>query len=469
MNKLNRVSPSDRPIKVLQFGGGNFLRAYFDWMIDILNEQTDFNGDVIIVKPTQHGRYNLLRESEGLFHVITSGIKDGKLLSEPHLVKCVQSIIHPYLAWTDYLQSAHNPTIRFIISNTTEAGIRFNPKDSKTTRPPTEFPAKLTRWLYERWQHFSGQATKACIFLPCELIENNGAQLKDCILQYANHWSYEEAFQEWIENHNLFCNTLVDRIVPGYPIDRIEEINKTLNVIDPLVVEAEPYHLLVIEGAEQIKEELPFHKTNLNVVFTNDLNPYRQLKVRILNGAHTAMVPIGFLAGVETVREAVEDEVVGRFIKELLQKEILPTLSFPEEEKIQYANDVLDRFKNPFIKHRLIDISLNSIAKFKSRLLPTLIKYIQQNNKAPTNIIKALAALIVFYKDGKGNQEVPFKAGEEVIRFFNDKWKQWEINKDTRSLCIEVLSNQSFWGLDLNSFDILSDILYKEVDNYLNN
>lgn len=463
MKPLNRAIKSTRPIKVLQFGAGNFLRAYIDWMVDILNQQTEFNGDVLIVKPTELGDYKTLQDQDGLYHVLTNGIQAGTLIQKSHLVQCVQEVIHPYQEYDRFIASAHNPTIKIIVSNTTESGIQYNPEDQFTDQPAKEFPAKLTQWLYARWIYFKGDADQGCLFLPCELIERNGSHLRDCILQYAHHWKLEENFIDWIISHCQFCNTLVDRIVTGYPSERADQIAKELDCEDKLLVDAEPYHLLVIEGPEDIKTILPFEQTDLNVVFTDDLQSHRDIKVRLLNGAHTSMVPVGYLAGMRTVKEAIEDPTIGPYIHNVLFKNVIPTLDFPEEILTSYANDVLDRFKNPFIKHQLIDISLNSISKFKTRLLPSLLEYENRTDKLPDYIIQAFAALIVFYKGRYNGETIPLRDSEQTIAFFNGLWTNWDTDQNTKLLVDTVLANEQFWNQDLTSINGLSSALTEQV------
>lgn len=463
MKTLNRNTPSTRPLKVLQFGAGNFLRAYIDWMIDILNEQTDFNGDVLVVKPTENGDYQILRKQNGLYHVLTNGIQEGTLIQETQLITCVQQIIHPYQEWESFLDSATIPSIKIIVSNTTESGIQFNTADQITDQPAQEFPGKLAQWLYARWTHFEGDPNKACLFLPCELIERNGSHLRDCLLQYAIHWKLEESFIDWIISHCQFCNTLVDRIVTGFPTARAPQLSQDLGYEDKLMVDAEPYHLLVIEGPPDIKSDLPFDDTDLNVVFTDDLQAYRDIKVRLLNGAHTSMVPVGYLAGVRTVKEAIDHSVVGPFIHNVLYKNIIPTLDFPEETLHSYAEAILDRFKNPFIKHQLIDISLNSISKFKTRLLPSLLEYSIRTNELPVYITQALAALIVFYKGQYNGEPITLRDDPQTIAFFSHLWKNWETDQNTTLLVHSILANEQFWNQDLTSITGLSTALTKQV------
>lgn len=467
MQKLNRQTTqllANRPNKVLQFGGGNFLRAFTDWMIDELNKTADFNAGVIIVKPTEKSDYTALRAQDGLFHLLTNGLRNGELVAETQLIQCIQQIIHPYREWDHYLKSAESPTIRFIISNTTESGIQFSPSDQFSDSPPSEFPAKLTKWLYHRWQYFQGKAERGCIILPCELIEQNGQILQSLVLKYAELWNLEKTFNNWIKEHNYFCNTLVDRIVPGFPKEQLAEVYQKIGFKDDLLVSAEPYHIWVIEASKAVQAELPFEQTHLNVVFTEDLKPYRQLKVRILNGAHTTMVPVGYLAGIDTVREAVEHEVMGPFIKKALFEEILPTLDFDQSQKEKYAFDVLDRFKNPFIHHQLISIALNSSSKYKTRVLPSLLDYVELKGSLPKNLVTALAALIYFYSGKRGTQTIPLKDSETVLSFFKQIWQDWEQTKDTAQLVQAVLANENLWAQDLNKVDDLRTALIAEID-----
>lgn len=460
MKQLNRAEKSTRPIKVLQFGGGNFLRGYIDWMVDVLNTQTDFNGDVLIVKPTEQGDYQSLRDQGGLYHVRTNGIKNGKLISEVDLIECVQEIIHPYQDWQAYLKSAHESSILFIVSNTTESGIQFNKADKKTDSPPKEFPAKLTLWLYERWSHFNGAADKGCILLPFELIEDNGIKLKECILKYATLWELEDGFTAWINEHNAFCNTLVDRIVTGFPKNDIEEVYKSIGYPDKLIVDAEPYHLLVIQGPELIKTILPFDKTELNVVFTNDLKPHREIKVRILNGAHTSMVPMGLLNEVETVGDFMKNERLRTWLENLIIKEIIPTLDYPKEQLKKYYNDVIDRFLNPFIEHRLKDISLNSISKFKTRVLPSLLVNHERYSLYHGNILEAFAALIAYYLSGSSNEPSPLRDSADTVSFFKNLSQEDFDNQDEFEVILnKILSNENFWGQDLSKLDGLTSSL----------
>jgi tagaturonate reductase len=467
MKQLNRTTtaiPKTLPLKVMQFGGGNFLRAFVDWMIHILNEQTDFNGGVVIVKPTEHGNYQLLKSQDGLFTVVLDGIKDGSLVAEKKIISCVTAVINPYTEWENYLALAREPSIRFITSNTTEAGIRFNIEDTFNGNPPKEFPAKLTRWLYQRFEFFNGDKTKGCILLPLELIEDNGRVLKDIILKNSEHWQLGDAFNHWIETGNYFCNTLVDRIVSGYPTDREDEIQTAIGFTDQLMVAGEYYHSWVIQGPQLVQKELPFDKTTLNVSFVEDLAPYRDMKVRILNGAHTAMVPVAYLAGIRFVKEAMDDTVISNFVETVLYEEAAHTLDFPDMIKHQFVADVLDRFRNPRLQHQLISISLNSTAKFVARLLPTLKDYYKNEEQLPKRIVFGLSALLLFYKGEYNGAQIDLNDDPQVIDFFRKQWEPYTTGEvDLFTIVKSILSNSAIWGEDLSQLNGLAEMVCQNI------
>ncbi|MEO0732248.1 MAG: tagaturonate reductase [Bacteroidota bacterium] len=434
------------PIKVLQFGGGNFLRAFVDWMIDLLNEQTDFNAGVVVVKPTERGDYDALRRQDGNFHVVLDGISEGQLIKERRQITCIQQVIQPYRERDAYLATAELPGLRFITSNTTEAGIKFSEEPMPSEGMPKEFPAKLCLWLHHRWQHFSGAPERGCIVLPLELIEDNGDALKACLVQYARHWALSDDFVAWLQTHNHFCSTLVDRIVSGYPANRAAELEIELGVKDELLVAGEYYHSWVIKGPALVADELPFGKTDLNVTFTDDLDAYREIKVRILNGAHTSIVPTGYLAGLETVGEVMADEHMSAYLHDVLYREIIPSLPYPEAELKAFAAAVLDRFRNPSIRHKLLDISLNSTSKFRTRLLPSLLAYHEKFGELPHGIVGALGALIEFYSGERNGEPIPLRDAEDRLAFFRELWSS---GKNGEEIVRAVLAREDWWGQDL--------------------
>ncbi len=459
VNRSDLGTIPDLPLRVLQFGGGNFLRGFVDWMIQILNEETEFNAGVVIVKPTGHGDYGILQSQDGLFTVLLEGVEKGETKTQKKLVTCVQRIVNPYSEWEAYLKLAEVDTLRFIVSNTTEAGIQFNASDTLTDLPPKEFPAKLTLWLYHRFQFFQGDLSKGCIFLPCELIEDNGETLKKTILRYADHWLLGENFKSWIQNANHFCNTLVDRSVSGFPTEQGPAIQQELGYRDPLLVAGEYYHSWVLEGPQMVREELPFGQTDLNVEFVDSLAPYRLRKVRILNGAHTVMVPLSLLHGLLTVKESIDDRFTGSFVSETLFKEILPVLQMDKDSLNAFAYAVLDRFRNPSIKHQLSSIALNSVSKFKVRVLPSMLDHIHLAKKLPKNLVFAFACLIRFYKGTWSGKTLPVNDDPDFVLFFQKVWS----TDDFLEIAHTVLQNTALWGEDLTQINGLPEAIAKAL------
>ncbi|GHA74829.1 tagaturonate reductase [Pontibacter akesuensis] len=462
MKQLNRQTANitrNYPVKVLQFGEGNFLRGFVDWIIDILNEKTDFNGSVKIIQPIERGIVHLLNQQDGLYHVLLNGIQGGKETQETRLITSVSGALNPYDNYSAYLQLAENPDLEFIISNTTEAGICFEEADTSMDTIPSSFPGKLTALLYHRFSHFSGAPDKGLNIIPCELIEKNGAKLKETILQFAAHWNLPQEFTNWINESNIFCNTLVDRIVPGFPKDDIKQIQQELGFEDNLVVKAEPFHLWVIEAPESVKAAFPTEKAGLQVKFATDLTPYRSRKVRILNGAHTALVPVAYLHGLRTVREAVEDAYTGPFIREAIFEEIIPTLDLSKEELEQFANDVIERFQNPFIHHELISIALNSVSKYKVRVLPSVLEYQHRKGQLPERLLTSLAALILFYRGEWQGEKIPLNDTAEVLAFFEQAWK----GNDAAAAVDATLANTDFWDRDLTQVEGLASMVKEKI------
>ena len=459
LNRKNASAEKPRPVKILQFGEGNFLRAFVDWMVDILNEKTDFNSAIEIVQPIAKGMANEVNAQDGLYHVVLKGIQQGKIFSETRLITCVSKAINPYEDFSNYLKSAENPDLKFIVSNTTESGIAFSSSDSNPAALADTFPGKVTQLLFHRFKFFNGDNKKGLILLPCELIEKNGDALKKAIVDYAALWKLPSGFTQWIDSANTFCNTLVDRIVPGFPRDTIKEIQTTIGFDDNLVVQAEPFHLWVIEGPAAVQEHLPTAKAGLDVKFVTDLTPYRTQKVRILNGAHTTLVPVAYLAGFRTVRESIDDAAIGSFIRNTIANEIIPTLDLPVDELNKFADDVIERFQNPFIKHELLSIALNSISKYKVRVLPSVLEYHKRTGRLPSNLLYALAALIRFYKGEWQGNVIPLNDAPEIIDFFKTAWE----NHDADKVAQNVLANESFWGQDLNNVKGLTEVVTKAL------
>ena len=465
MKELNK-STVQAPLyteRILQFGEGNFLRAFANWMVHEMNKKSDFDAGVVVVQPIEQGLVHLLNQQNGLYTLYLNGIKNGKALSQHEIIDCIQRSIDPYKDFEGYLANAENPDLRFIISNTTEAGISFDPNDQLEDTPQNSFPGKLTALLFKRFQIFNGDSEKGLIVIPCELIDRNGDNLKRIVHQYATQWGLGADFKTWIDNHCVFCNTLVDRIVPGYPKDKIEAITQELGYTDNLVVEGEQFHLWVIEGPQFLENIIPSKESGLNIVFTDNMEPYRTRKVRILNGAHTSLVPVGYLYGIDHVRESVEDPVVGAFLQKAIFECICPTLDLPEAELDQFANDVLDRFKNPYLKHALISISLNSISKFKTRVLPSLLEYIKRKQELPLPLLFSLASLIAFYKGERDGEPIPLKDDPKILDFFKAQWASGDLDSIVKS----TLSKKEFWGMDLTQIDGLEEMVLLNLGNII--
>ena len=464
---------TDGPERVLQFGEGNFLRSFVDWMINAMNDRRLFNGRVIVVQPIEKGLVDVLDAQDGLYTLILRGLQSGKTVERREIITAISRGIHPYRDWEAFLAAAAQPHLRFVVSNTTEAGIAYVEEPRPAGKCPASFPAKVTAFLVERFSRFGGHPAKGLIFLPCELIDKNGAQLRSCILRHAAAWGLSPEFTRWVSDHNLFLNTLVDRIVPGYPREEIPTLTKQLGYEDRLLTTGEIFHVWVIEGNAAIAKELPLTDAGLNVIWTSDLQPFRTRKVRILNGAHTMTALAAYLAGLDTVRQCVEDSVFGAYVRRGIFDEILPLLPLPADETRRFAEDVLERLANPFITHNLISIALNSVAKYRVRVLPSLLEYQASRHRLPPILTFSLAALFAFYrgteiKDGilmgkRSAGPYAIKDDTPVLEVFRDQWCAFERHRDVHAFCRAILSRAEFWGEDLS---VRTDLL-KEVSTQL--
>ena len=450
------------PEKIIQFGEGNFLRCFFDWQLDILNKETDLNAGVAVVRPIDYDTIPLLDTQDGLYTAIIRGINEkGEVVRDYRIISSVNREIPVYKEFDEYLKLAHNTEIRFIVSNTTEAGIVYDSKDRYEDRPQNTYPAKLTRLLHERFRVCNGDLNKGFILMPCELIDYNGEELKKVVLKYAKLWELGEEFENWLINGNIWCSTLVDRIVTGYPRAEKEELIKELGYEDKFMTTGEYFYLFVIQGPKDIlTKELNLDKCKLNIKIVEDLKPYKKRKVGILNGAHTSMVPVAYLYGVDTVREAMENEDIRSFIEKEIDEEIVPVLDMDRNELVEFKNAVIKRFQNPYVRHMLMDISLNSMAKYKARILPQVLENYNRNKKIPKRLVFALAALIRFYKGVRENGDViNLRDEKHHLEMFK---KLWETD-DYKKISSTVLGLKDHWGLDLNSIDGMTEC----VSNYL--
>ncbi|WEG13682.1 tagaturonate reductase [Pullulanibacillus sp. KACC 23026] len=463
MEKLNKTiveTYETYPEKVLQFGEGNFMRGFVDWQIEVMNKLADFNGSVVVVQPRGFEKIEKLNEQDGLYTLYLQGIKDGKAVREHTLIHSISRGLNLFTQYEEFVQLAENPSLRFIFSNTTEAGIAFDETDQLEDRPQKSYPGKLAAFLYYRFKAFGGDKDKGFIIIPCELVENGGKKLKEIVIQFAELWNLGEDFIRWVQEANTFCSSLVDRIVSGYPKETSEEMTQELGYQDDFLVVGEPFHLWVIEGPQWIREEFPAHMAGLNTLFVDDLTPYRTRKVRILNGAHTAMTPVSYLYGLNTVAESVEHPVIGRFIKETIFDEIIPTLDLPLDELTYFANAVLERFSNPFIKHYLLSISLNSLSKYKTRNLPSLLEFVNRKHQLPDKLVFSLAALISFYKGKRGEEEIPLEDEPDCLELVKRLWKDYDGTKEsTNKIVHTVLGAEKIWEMDLNEVPGLTDLV----------
>lgn len=461
-----------RPIKVLQFGEGNFLRAFVDWFISELNAKGDFNGDVCVVQPLSVGRIDSLNEQDGLYTLLLEGIQDGKLIKNKEIIDVIQKGINPYTEFDAYMEMARSEALEFIVSNTTEAGIVYDAVDYIGGQCPDNFPAKLLMFLKERYDHFAGSADKGLIILPCELIDFNGKALKEKMNQLAEHWKMDSKFVTWMNEANTFCSTLVDRIVPGYPRENIAEIEKANGYVDENVVKGEVFHLWVIEDKGGIAKALPLDQLGYNVKFVDDLTPFKQQKVRVLNGAHTSMVPVSYLYGIDTVGESVTNSLIKPFVEKVIFEEVIPATTHILDESTlkKFAASVFERFENPTIRHELLSISLNSTTKYKTRILPSVMDYLDKNKALPKGLLLSLAATLVFFRGTRGEAVYETKDNQAFLDLYEKLWKSFDGSKESVDQIVdEYLGMKDHWGVDFAAVEGLnayvSDMVYTIVND----
>ena len=460
MENLNAkmIQKTDRPIKVIQFGEGNFLRAFVDYMIDVANEAGVFDGSIAIVKPISFGSLEMFNQQDNLYTVVLRGKENGQTVNDSRIVTSVSKVMDCKDDYEDYMGLAKLDTLRFVVSNTTEAGIVLDKNDSMEGLPAT-YPGKLTKFLYERYLTFDGAMDKGLIILPVELIENNGGKLKECVLALCDCWALPAEFKNWVCEACVFCSTLVDRIVTGYPRNEVAAICEELGYQDNLVDVGEPFGLWVIESDKDISKEFPLDKAGLPVVFTDNQKPYRERKVRVLNGAHTSSVLAGYLYGLDIVRDCMHDEVMGKFIRQVVMDEIVPQVPLPLEEVKAFAASVFERFENPFIDHALLSISLNSVSKWKARVLPSFKDHVANKGELPRLITFSLAALFAFYSSedlregtlyAKRVDGTAYEIHDDahVLEFFAAN-----SGKEAGEFVKAALSNEVFWGEDLTAYE----------------
>ncbi|KAA6351978.1 tagaturonate reductase [termite gut metagenome] len=450
MKELNRVTVQkpELPVKVLQFGEGNFLRAFVDWMIDIANEKGVMQHGIVIVQPIEKGMTDALRKQDNLYHVYLEGIKDKKPVKDIRLVKSVQDAVNPYVDYVKYESYFLSPDLEITVSNTTEAGIRYEAGEDIFAKPPQSYPGKMTALLYHRFKHFNGTPQSGLTIVCCELIENNGSTLREYVLRHAEANCLGEDFVRWVTDHCRFCDTLVDRIVTGFPRENTDGIKAELGYNDNLMVKAEYYHLWAIGGAgyKEVSNVLPLDKAGLHVLYMPSIQSFRDKKVRVLNGSHTAMVPVGLQLGCETVMDAFNHPLVEKFINTMVADEVLPMIHEDRGELEVFSAGILERFYNPYIRHLLSAISLNSLSKWETRNFPTVLDNFEKAEKTAKYNLFALAALLVLYS---GKSEVPFTPEDNPkhLEFIRQHWDGTDVERSVR----EIIENKNIWTIPLTA------------------
>ncbi len=461
LNKLT-APKSVAPERIIQFGEGNFLRAFVDWIIWNMDAKTNFNGSVVVVQPIDRGMVDWLNGQDCLYHVNLQGRLNGEAVNSLERIDVISRALNPYSQNAAFMALADQPEIRFVISNTTEAGITFDPACKFTDAPASSYPGKLVQLLYRRYKTFNGDPKKGLILMPCELIFLNGHHLKECIYQYIELWKEDlgadyAGFKEWFTKYNYVCATLVDRIVPGFPRKDIAAIQEKVGYADNLVVQAEIFHLWVIEKPEnmsidELREEFPAEKAGLHVLIAESEKPYHERKVTLLNGPHTVLSPVAYLSGINIVRDACNDPVIGKYIHKVQFEELMETLNLPMDELRQFASDVLERFNNPYVDHQVTSIMLNSFPKFETRDLPGLKTYLERKGQLPKGLVLGLAAIITYYKGGTRADGAPIQPNDaqEIMDLLTQLWA----TGNTRKVAEGVLG--------------ATDIIWKESKQNLN-
>ena len=474
MDRLNAKGQEIRqlPVKVLQFGEGNFLRAFVDYMIDIANENTDFNGGVVLVKPIPFGTLDSFHEQDFRYTVMLRGLVDGVPTEQTRLITSVTDAVDAYGEYEKYAAYAKEESLRFIVSNTTEAGIVLDESDRFELCPPNTYPGKLCKLLFERAEAFDYANDKGLVILPVELIDDNGIELKRCVKALAKLWNLGDRFESWLDEACVFTSTLVDRIVTGYPRDEVEAIWQKLGYEDRLLVTGEPFALWVIESPRDLSDELPLPACGLPVIYTDNQKPYKQRKVRILNGAHTSFVPMAFQCGYDYVLDAMHDPMIKNFMQKTLYDEVIPTLSLPREDLMAFAEAVTGRFENPYIKHALLSICLNSVSKWRARCMPSLLGYVEKEGKLPERLTFSLASLMGLYHGGKlvdgkleclrDGQPYTLQDDAAVLEFFANN-----SDKPAAEMAQMFLSNEAFFGQDLTKIPGLLDAVAGALEDIL--
>lgn len=442
----------EAPERILQFGEGAFLRAFADYSVDLANEKYAFNGKVVVVQPKGgNGAAARLNAQEGLYTLYIRGLQNGKPSEERRIISCISRCIDPKTEYAALLECARNPDLRYIVSNTTEAGIVFDETD-RMTGMPGSFPAKLTHFLYERYLAFDGDRDRGFIVLPCELIAHNGRMLLDCVRKYSRLWRLGAEFAAWVEQANVFCSTLVDRIVSGYPAEEAAALQRANGYSDSMIDVGEPFGLWVIEGLPENMRESPLLSTGM-LLAVDDYVPYRLRKVHLLNGLHTSLVLAGYLAGMEEVSDCIRDPALRGYSIEV-HREMISALSdrLPLAELTGFCQSVLERFENPFIHHALLTIANNSTVKWRERVLPVLHAYVKRNGSLPRYLAFGFAVYMAFYRKFASESNAVMQVGAVCVA---DEEKALSVFREYKTaqasrLAHIVCTNTDLWGESLS-------------------
>lgn len=480
MKKINEIVSKEKNLKesVLQFGEGNFLRAFVDWMIENSNEEGNTDFGIVIAQPIKTGLIDKINDQDGLYTLVMRGKDDQGEREAIKKIKSVTRGINPYSDFNEYRNFIESEDLKIVVSNTTEAGITYQEENLKENEVQDSFPAKICQLLYLRYKKYKGDINKGLLFLPVELIDDNGFYLRKYVLKHAKNWNLSQDFVSWIDKANEFSSTLVDRIVTGKPSKKEHQnIEEKIGYKDQLIVTSELFNLWVIEASEKAKEKFPVKSKNINIIWTDNVKPYKTRKVRILNGAHTSTVPLALLAGYDIVREFMYDETFKIFLNNLIDKEVIPYIEMDKKKLKEFKEQVFLRFENPYIDHKLISILLNSISKFQARCIPSVIDYIESENEIPNHFALALAALIRLYKvevkDGKfiseneNGTKLEIKDDVETLTYFA-KLSDEDFCKKAYPYFVGNFDNKEFKNKVLNYYKLIIEKSVKEVIEGLN-
>lgn len=467
MNVEEKFDIVKRKIRIMQFGEGNFLRCFVDWMISLMNEDdtVKFSSNVVVVQPLSYGMIEGLKKQNGLYTVTLEGIKDKEAVRETRLVNCLGDFINPYIEYDKYLSYARSEDLEFIISNTTEAGIALDKNDTNFSKTPNSYPGKLLALLKERYDYFKGDMDKGLDIITCELIDNNGDELKKVLLELSKINQLSNEFINWLTEANHFYNTLVDRIVPGYPKTQIDEYSKLLGYTDNFMVKGEIFNLWVIEDHYHLKDRFDASKI-ANVKYVEDVKPYKERKVKILNGGHTLLVPVSYLAGYNTVKESINNTHIRAYVKDFMMEEVIPTIKLPHDDMMAFAESTIERYSNPYLRHELMSISLNSITKINTRLMGTVVDNLNEG-QLPKRALYAIASWMAFYRAKRGEESINLSDDPKYLSFFKELWDEYDKGIINEEEIVKRVFKLDHWIYDLSKNKEALDFTIKSLKHIL--